>query len=123
MKFVHTRRGAATLSVLSNILLTLLKLLAATLTHSVGLLSEAVHSGVDLVAAGVAFFAVRKADSPADSAIRVIVLLGGGARLGHVMDGMSGLSTSQSGGARGSQAGGSQRQTAHSHPACHGATS
>ncbi|MBI5835747.1 MAG: cation diffusion facilitator family transporter [Candidatus Eisenbacteria bacterium] len=70
MKVLQTRRGAAGLSVLSNLTLTSAKLVAASLTGSVGLLSEAVHSGVDLLASGIAFVAVRKAEAPADARYR-----------------------------------------------------
>ncbi len=57
---------AARTSVLSNISLTLIKLAAGVLTGSVSVLSEAVHSGLDLVAAIMAFMAVRKSREPAD---------------------------------------------------------
>lgn len=58
---------AARASVVSNILLTLLKLGAGIVTGSVSVLSEAVHSGLDLVAAVMAFMAVRKSSEPADA--------------------------------------------------------
>lgn len=58
---------AALLSVLAIIFLTLLKASVALLTGSLGLLAEAAHSLMDLVAAGVTFFAVRIAGRPADS--------------------------------------------------------
>jgi cation diffusion facilitator family transporter len=57
---------AAQLSVLSNTLLVLLKLGVGLWIGSVAVLSEAVHSGTDLVAAFVAFFAVRASDAPPD---------------------------------------------------------
>jgi cation diffusion facilitator family transporter len=44
----------------------LAKLLTALLTGSLGMLAEAVHSGLDLVASGFALFAVRAARKPAD---------------------------------------------------------
>jgi cation diffusion facilitator family transporter len=62
---VETRR-AALWSVASNTTLTTLKLLVGLATHSISVLSEAVHSGNDLVAALLAFFSVRKASEPAD---------------------------------------------------------
>jgi cation diffusion facilitator family transporter len=61
-----TKRGAAALSVASNTLLILLKVVAGSITGSVALLTEAMHSAVDLIASIVAFVSVRKADEPAD---------------------------------------------------------
>ncbi len=60
----------AALSVLSNSGLILLKVIAGTITGSVAVLTEAVHSSIDLVASIVAFFSVRKADEPADESHR-----------------------------------------------------
>ncbi len=57
---------AAALSVASNSVLILLKLVAGALTGSVSILTEAMHSGVDLMASLLAFFSVRKAGEPAD---------------------------------------------------------
>ncbi len=47
--------------------LTSLKLIIGLLTGSLGILAEAAHSGLDLVAALMTFFAVRVADRPADA--------------------------------------------------------
>jgi cation diffusion facilitator family transporter len=60
----------ASLSVASNSALILLKVVAGTITGSVALLTEAVHSSIDLVASIVAFFSVRKAGEPADETHR-----------------------------------------------------
>lgn len=60
------RSGAAALSIVSNSCLILLKVIAGTVTGSVALLTEALHSSFDLVASVVAFVSVRKADVPAD---------------------------------------------------------
>ncbi len=57
---------AATLSVVSNALLTTAKLIVAYLTGSVSVLSEGMHSLIDLLAAGIALYAVRVAAQPAD---------------------------------------------------------
>jgi cation diffusion facilitator family transporter len=57
---------AAGLSILSNSALILLKVAAGVLTGSISLITEAIHSAVDLVASVVAFFSVRKAGQPAD---------------------------------------------------------
>jgi cation diffusion facilitator family transporter len=48
-------------------LLTLLKVVVGVLTGSLGILSEAAHSGLDFVAAAVTYFSVRVSDKPADS--------------------------------------------------------
>lgn len=56
----------AALSIISNSALILLKVIAGSITGSVSILTEAVHSSIDLVASVVAFFSVRKADAPAD---------------------------------------------------------
>lgn len=58
--------AAARLSILSNTLLTIGKLVAGVLSGSVSVLSEAAHSATDLLASWIAFFSVRIADQPAD---------------------------------------------------------
>ncbi|MBJ6798523.1 cation diffusion facilitator family transporter [Geomonas propionica] len=60
------KRGAARLSVASNATLVVAKLAVGMITGSVSVLSEAVHSGVDLVAAGIAWYSVRESGKPAD---------------------------------------------------------
>ncbi len=57
---------AARLSIASNTILTLGKLGVGLLMHSVSVISEAIHSGLDLVAALIAFFSVRESSKPAD---------------------------------------------------------
>lgn len=61
------KQRTARLSVASNTLLVVLKLVVGVYTGAVSIISEAAHSAVDLVAALVAFYAVRKADLPPDS--------------------------------------------------------
>jgi non-canonical purine NTP pyrophosphatase (RdgB/HAM1 family) len=61
-----SKAGAAALSVASNSALILLKAIAGTITGSVALLTEALHSATDLIASIVALFSVRAADVPAD---------------------------------------------------------
>jgi len=56
----------ALLSVASNTTLVVFKLVVGLLIGSVSVISEAVHSGVDLVASLIALFAVRTASKPAD---------------------------------------------------------
>ena len=46
----NTKRRTAALSVVSNSVLILLKVIAGTLTGSIAILTEAVHSSIDLVA-------------------------------------------------------------------------
>ncbi|GLV56273.1 hypothetical protein KDH_31150 [Dictyobacter sp. S3.2.2.5] len=58
---------AAMSSVMAAVGLTGLKILVAVLTGSLGIMAEAAHSGLDLVAALMTFFAVRVADRPADA--------------------------------------------------------
>jgi cation diffusion facilitator family transporter len=61
-----TKSGAAWLSVVSNCVLILLKVVAGLLTGSIAILTEAIHSAIDLVASLIALFSVRKAEEPAD---------------------------------------------------------
>jgi cation diffusion facilitator family transporter len=61
-----TKRSAALSSVLAALAITLLKLLTGVLSGSLGMLSEAAHSGIDLMAAGITLLAVRVSDRPAD---------------------------------------------------------
>jgi cation diffusion facilitator family transporter len=57
---------AAWISIASNSTLIVLKIAAGVITGSVAIITEAVHSSIDLVASIVAYFSVRKADEPAD---------------------------------------------------------
>src|SRR5207249_10479170 len=63
----HEKTLVALSSVGAAIGLTSLKIIVALLTGSLGILAEAAHSGLDLVAALMTFFAVRVADRPADA--------------------------------------------------------
>ncbi|MEQ2130203.1 cation diffusion facilitator family transporter [Caldanaerobacter subterraneus] len=60
------REKAALLSVVSNSFLITVKLAAGILMHSIGVISEAIHSSIDLIASIIAFFSIRKAAKPAD---------------------------------------------------------
>jgi cation diffusion facilitator family transporter len=62
----RAKRLIALSSVLAAVLLTSLKLVVGLTTGSLGILSEAAHSGLDLLAAIVTLFAVRVAGRPAD---------------------------------------------------------
>ena len=64
---IRTKSGAAGLSIASNAILIALKLAAGAITGSIAIVTEAVHSLIDLVASVVAFVSVRKADEPADA--------------------------------------------------------
>jgi cation diffusion facilitator family transporter len=57
----------ARLSIFSNVFLIVIKLVAGILSGSVSIISEAIHSGMDLVAAIIAFFSVRVSSNPPDS--------------------------------------------------------
>ena len=61
------KRAVAGSSVLAAMAITLLKIVVAVSTGSLGILSEAAHSGLDLIAAIITFFSVRVSDLPADA--------------------------------------------------------
>lgn len=61
------KHAAALRSVLAAVCVTLLKLLTGILTGSLGMLSEAAHSGIDLIAAALTLFSVKVSDKPADA--------------------------------------------------------
>jgi cation diffusion facilitator family transporter len=63
---VREKRRAALLSVGSAAVLLSLKVFLTLLTGSLGILSEALHSGLDLVAAIITYLSVRFSDEPAD---------------------------------------------------------
>jgi len=60
------KAGAAALSIVSNCVLIALKLAAGAITGSVAIITEAMHSSIDLIASIVAYVSVRQADKPAD---------------------------------------------------------
>src|SRR5215831_3462826 len=62
----QAKRSAALFSVLAALFVTLFKLITGILTGSLGMLSEAAHSGIDLIAAIITLFSIRAADRPAD---------------------------------------------------------
>lgn len=65
-KEIREKRNVALTSVFAAIALTTMKLVVGLLTGSLGLISEALHSGLDLIAALMTFFAVKIADKPPD---------------------------------------------------------
>ncbi len=62
------KRTVALMSVAAASGMTILKLITGLLTGSLGMLSDAAHSGLDLLGAGLTFFSVRVSDRPADEA-------------------------------------------------------
>ncbi len=61
------KRLVAGNSVLAAIVITTMKIVVGVTTGSLGILSEAAHSGLDLVASIITFFSVRVSDKPADA--------------------------------------------------------
>lgn len=57
----------AQLSIASNTFLIIIKLIVGFIAGSVSIISEAIHSAMDLVAAIIAYFSVRVSDRPADN--------------------------------------------------------
>ena len=64
---IRTKTGAAGLSVASNSVLIALKVAVGAITGSIAIITEAVHSLIDLLASVIALASVRKADEPADA--------------------------------------------------------
>ncbi len=62
----YRKERVALLSVLSNTMLVVMKLIVGVWIGSVSVISEAIHSGVDLVAAVIALFSVKTSSLPAD---------------------------------------------------------
>src|ERR1035438_1494710 len=60
------KRSAAIFSVFAASLITLLKFITGILTGSLGMLSEAAHSSVDLIASIITLLSVQVSDRPAD---------------------------------------------------------
>jgi cation diffusion facilitator family transporter len=63
---IGEKQRVAGISVFAAVFLTGIKLVVGLLTGSLGLLSEALHSGLDLIAAIITFFSVRFSDNPPD---------------------------------------------------------
>jgi cation diffusion facilitator family transporter len=61
------KESTARLSVISNTGLVLMKFIVGTSIGSVSIISEAIHSSMDLIAALIAFFSVRKSAEPPDA--------------------------------------------------------
>jgi cation diffusion facilitator family transporter len=65
-EIVREKKRAALLSVASAVILVSLKAFLVLRTGSLGVLSEALHSGLDLITAIITFLSVRVSDQPAD---------------------------------------------------------
>jgi len=63
---IKEKKTVALASVLAAIFLTASKTVIGVLTGSLGILAEALHSGLDLLAAIITYFSVRISDRPAD---------------------------------------------------------
>jgi len=66
MDISNEKQLAAFISIISNIILILLKFVVGVITNSISIISEAVHSFTDLLASMIAFFSVKQASSPPD---------------------------------------------------------
>ena len=64
---MNAKVSVARLSILSNTVLIIMKLAAGIISGSVSIISEAIHSSMDLVAALIAYISVRISDNPPDS--------------------------------------------------------
>jgi cation diffusion facilitator family transporter len=64
---MNAKVSIARLSLISNSCLIIMKLVAGIISGSVSIISEAVHSSMDLIAAVIAFFSVKVSDNPPDS--------------------------------------------------------
>jgi cation diffusion facilitator family transporter len=64
---MNTKTSTARLSIISNTLLISMKLAVGLISGSVSIISEAIHSSIDLIAAIIAFFSVSVSDNPPDS--------------------------------------------------------
>lgn len=63
---MNKKTSIARLSIISNSGLSILKLIVGILTGSVSIISESIHSTMDLIAAVIAFFLVKISSTPAD---------------------------------------------------------
>ena len=66
MENVNEKISVARLSILSNTSLIIMKVLIGILIGAVSIISEAIHSGVDLIASVIAYISVTKSGKPAD---------------------------------------------------------
>jgi len=64
---MNSKVSIARLSIISNTFLIIMKLAVGIISGSVSIISEAIHSSMDLMAAIIAFFSVKVSDNPPDS--------------------------------------------------------
>jgi cation diffusion facilitator family transporter len=64
---MNAKVSIARLSIISNTLLIIMKLIVGLISGSVSIISEAIHSSMDLIAAIIAFLSVRVSDNPPDT--------------------------------------------------------
>jgi cation diffusion facilitator family transporter len=64
---MNAKVSIARLSIISNTCLIIMKLVVGIMSGSVSIISEAIHSSMDLMAAIIAFFSVKVSDNPPDS--------------------------------------------------------
>ena len=63
---MNKKTKVARLSIFSNTLLIICKVIVGVITGSVSIISEAIHSSMDLLAAIIAFLSVKISDTPPD---------------------------------------------------------
>ena len=63
---IKEKKSVALFSVLAAIFITIFKLIVGLLTRSLGIISEALHSALDLIAALITYFSVKVSDKPPD---------------------------------------------------------
>jgi len=63
---IQEKKKVALWSVVAAVFITIFKMVIGLLSGSLGILSEALHSGLDMVAAIITYFSVRVSDKPAD---------------------------------------------------------
>ena len=61
---MNAKVRVARLSIASNSLLIIMKMVVGIISGSVSIISEAIHSSMDLLAATIAYFSVRVSDNP-----------------------------------------------------------
>lgn len=66
MESIREKKFAAVLSIVSNTSLIIIKVIAGVISGSIGIISEAIHSGSDLLASIITFFSVSESSKPAD---------------------------------------------------------
>jgi len=67
MQIYRKKKLVAGLSIVSNIILSILKIITGILSGSLSIISEAIHSLSDFLASVLTFFSVMKSSQPADS--------------------------------------------------------